>query len=71
MKNAVRNWMTSLAGLAVLAIAISIGWRDPARWADPQVVALFALGSGLIAAQDANASGRGERGPKPQDPPRS
>lgn len=67
----IRSWKTSLLGVAVLVIAAVTVWQDPSRWNDKQVVALYALGTGLLAAKDGNVTGGGDAGLKPQDRPKS
>ena len=57
MKNAKRNWQTTMAGILALAMSGMSIWQDPGRAADPVVVAAIAGGIGLIAAKDGDKSG--------------
>lgn len=57
MKNAARNWQTTLAGILSLAFAGLQIYRNPASITDPATVAVITTGVGLIAAKDGNKSG--------------
>lgn len=57
MKNAARNWQTTLAGILSLAFAGLQIYRNPASVTDPSTIAAVTAGVGLIAAKDGNKSG--------------
>lgn len=57
MKNAARNWQTTLAGILSLAFAGLQIYHDPTLALDPKTATAVALGVGLIAAKDGNKSG--------------
>ncbi len=57
MRNARRNWITSLLGGLVLAMVGVKVYQKPATLTAPETTAAIAMGVGLIASKDANKSG--------------
>lgn len=57
MKNAARNWQTTLAGILSLAFAGLQIYRNPATISDPATIAAVTAGVGLIVAKDGDKSG--------------
>lgn len=54
MKTAKRNWKTTLAGIATLALTGVGVWANPRKATDPNVIAAVVGAIGLIAARDAS-----------------
>lgn len=57
MKNALRNWKTTLLGVLTLAGTAAHAYQNPASLADPTVLAGITAGIGLIVAKDGDKSG--------------
>ncbi len=59
MNNMKRNWVTSLFGILMIAMAVLKIVQDPAAASNPDTIALIGGGAGLLAAKDSNKSGTG------------
>lgn len=57
MKNAARNWKTTLAGIIALLTAGLQIYHNPASVTDPGVTGAIAGGVGLILAKDSATNG--------------
>jgi hypothetical protein len=57
IKNAKRNWKTTLAGVLTLAFTGLTIYADPSRLADPTTISGIVGGVGLIVAKDGDKSG--------------
>ena len=59
MKNATRNWKTSILGGLLIALGMLQATEDPAKNpnATEQTVGLIVAGIGLLAAKDGDKSG--------------
>jgi hypothetical protein len=57
MKDAKRNWKTTVAGILTLAFAGLSIWQDPAKASDPATIGGLVTGVGLIVAKDGDKTG--------------
>jgi hypothetical protein len=57
MKDAKRNWVTTVFGILMLAMSGLSIYQDPNKAMDPQTMVGVAGGIGLIKAKDGNKSG--------------
>lgn len=60
MRNILRNWRSTLAGLLTLLGVGAHIYQTPSAAADPAVAAAIAAGVGLIVSKDANQTGTAE-----------
>ncbi len=60
MKNARRNWKTTIAGIFALAITGLQVYQNPASLLDPSTFGGITAGVGLILAKDGDKSGTAE-----------
>lgn len=71
LKNAKRNWKTTLAGIATLALVGAQGVMNPISLLNPDVLGQAVVGVGLIWAKDGNKTGTADSGglvPQPRSP---
>lgn len=57
MKNALRNWKTTSAGIGAILLAVGAVLTGQAQWNDPAIMAAVLAGLGNIFAKDADKSG--------------
>ena len=65
MKNAKRNWKTTILGILALALLAFNVYKNPSVLSDPvqqaQLAAAAAAGIGLIVAKDADQTGTADQ----------
>lgn len=69
MKNFLKNWKTSLAGImALVSVGVS-AYQDPSLLTKPETIGMIVGGFGLIVAKDGDMTGTVETPAKPVKKP--